>query len=278
MSAVTVHCSQALLHSRDPLPGALLPELLQARGIELRHIQDSNTLPEKTPWAYLECNFDYSTHKTQTLVTRFPTIFVFVGPEDFHAADSPLLKSQEFARRLSESSQPFSGSRIIFVVCKGTKRTRPDVMESLVKCLLRCSINCVETFSAHAAAEYVLQCTSAVLESRKRKFPSRFKTEGERCQTVPKTQENQRLITWVSMLMQVPSVSEEIAKVIAKRHSSPAAMLAAVNGTPPAKSGFLEDLEYPIRGQKSTRRVGPVISRRLHSLFSANIQESDVLV
>merc|ERR1719316_2525239 len=246
--------------------------------MELRQIEGSAVLPAKIPWAYLECSFDYSTHSNQASVTRYPAIFIFVGPDDLHSADSPLMKAYELARQLVDNFEPFSRSQIIIVISRERKRSRPDIMESLARCLVKSHVNCVEVSTADGGAGYILQCASAVLESRKRKFPSRFKTEGERCQTVPRRQENQQLITWISQLMQVPGVSEEVAKVIAKRHSSPAALLAAVNGNPPAKQEFLADLEVPIRGQKSSRRLGPVLSRRLHSLFSASVQEGEVLV
>merc|ERR1712008_653461 len=79
-------------------------------------------------------------------------------------------------------------------------------------------------------------------------------------------------LTWVSQLMQLPGVSEEIAKAIANVHQNPAAMLEAVaqaaerSGMVAADS-FLADLEYPIRGQKGMRRLGPMVSRRVFATF-----------
>merc|ERR1712139_460396 len=99
-------------------------------------------------------------------------------------------------------------------------------------------------------------------------------------------------ISWVSQLMQVPGVSEEIAKVIAERFPSPGALLAAVAGADKdgsrsassSSSGsdlntavadaFLAELEYPIRGKKCTRRIGPIISRRLFTLFHPAVSPS----
>merc|ERR1711988_2087022 len=126
------------------------------------------------------------------------------------------------------------------------------------------------------AAEYLIQCGTAICESRKRRMPSRFKVAGSRCQTLPSGAEDKMRVAWVSQLMQIPGVSEEIAKVIAERYPSPAAIMKAVEetnlpGTEASVSatssaeGLFAELEYPIRGKKSMRRVGPIVSRRIYT-------------
>merc|ERR1712032_1292816 len=77
------------------------------------------------------------------------------------------------------------------------------------------------------AGEYVAQCAAAVAESRKRRVPSRFKVAGVRCQSIRDPIDKLR-ISWVSQLMQIPGVSEGIAKVIAEQYTSPGSLLAAV--------------------------------------------------
>merc|ERR1712014_97013 len=117
------------------------------------------------------------------------------------------------------------------------------------------------------AAQYVVQCAAAIAESRKRRVPSRFKVAGLRCQTLRDPMDKLR-ISWVSQLMQIPGVSEEIAKVVAERYPSPASILAAVAKSDASTvnivaEGFVSEIEYPIRGKKSTRKIGPIVSRRI---------------
>lgn len=45
-----------------------------------------------------------------------------------------------------------------------------------------------------------------------------------------------------------------------------------------ASDDFLADLEYPVRGRKGTRRLGPTVSRRLFALFHPNTPPEHVLV
>jgi hypothetical protein len=161
--------------------------------------------------------------------------------------------------------------------------------------MLQHGLDVVEVSGLLEAAEYVFQCAAAVAESRKRRVPSRFKVAGTRCQTIRDPADKLR-ISWVSQLMQVPGVSEEIAKVIAQRYPSPGALLGAVAQADrdarantaslsvdskvddAVSEAFLAELEYPIRGKKSTRRIGPIISRRLFTLFHPTISPGFVLV
>jgi len=149
----------------------------------------------------------------------------------------------------------------------------------------------VEVRDIAHAAEYALQCATSIAESRRRRTPSRFKVAGVRCQTLPRDPADKLRLTWVSQLMQVPGVSEEIAKAIAGLHPTPAAMLDAVacaaGGVAGAGGGqggvsqgeaFLSDLEIPIRGRKGTRRLGPVVSRRIFALFHPETPADHVLV
>ncbi|CAE8667283.1 unnamed protein product, partial [Polarella glacialis] len=157
---------------------------------------------------------------------------------------------------------------------------------ALSAALLRWGAGFVEVRSPEHAAEYTAQCAAAVATSRKRRVPSRFKVPGVRCQSLPQNPDDRLRITWVSQLMQIPGVSEEVAKAVAGRHPTPAALLEAVAA---AASGgesvdaavadaFLADLEYPIRGKKGTRRLGPVVSRRIFALFHPGVLPEHVLV
>ena len=83
--------------------------------------------------------------------------------------------------------------------------------------------------------------------------------------------------------MQIPGVSEEVAKAVAGRHPSPGALLEAVEAAaaPPGAQRaerFLADLELPIRGGRGTRRLGPVVSRRIFELFSPGATPDHVLL
>jgi hypothetical protein len=147
--------------------------------------------------------------------------------------------------------------------------------------LVHQGLDIVELRGEVEAVEYIVQCASAIAESRKRRVPSRFKVAGLRCQTLRDPIDKLR-ISWVSQLMQIPGVSEEIAKVVAERYPSPAAILAAVAKTDSSTSnahaeGFVSEIEYPIRGKKSTRKIGPIVSRRIFMLFHPTVAPDYVL-
>lgn len=192
---------------------------------------------------------------------------------------------------LRSAPRPFAASRLL-AVSFGPKPASlgPDAAGALARCLLREGVGAVELRDAAHAAEYAVQCALSVAESRRRRTPSRFKVAGVRCQTLPRDPTDKLRITWVSQLMQVPGVSEEIAKAIAGLHPSPGALLAAVAGAAGAQSSagvaasaaqgeaFLANLEIPIRGKKGTRRVGPIISRRIFTLFHPDTPPEHVLV
>jgi len=127
-----------------------------------------------------------------------------------------------------------------------------------------------------------------------------------RCQTLPRDPQDKLRLTWVSQLMQVAGVSEEIAKVVSERYPSPGSLMHAVTqasrgahssaaskdldvapagmpskgkaATGAVADSFLADLEYPIRGKKGTRRLGPVVSRRIFTLFHPETPPDHILL
>lgn len=268
------------------------------------------------PWGYLECDFAYAAHRTccaeahqgagreDAIGTRFPLVLLFAEP----SSQSPLLRQESLgvlASWLGTAPRPF-GSRVrVLLVLVGNSRSGAKVQKeqcaALSSGLVRHGVGTVEVRDAQHGAQYVVQCASSVLESRRRRVPSRFKVAGVRCQTLPKDPQDKLRLTWVSQLMQIAGVSEEIAKVIAERHPSPLALMEAVARAGAGSAGsaggreaaeasrapvalaaaadsFLADLEYPIRGKKGTRRLGPVVSRRLFTLFHPATPPEHVLV
>jgi len=157
------------------------------------------------------------------------------------------------------------------------------IQSSLATCLVRHDAGLVEVQNAVQSAAYVVQCANAVAEAKRRRTPSRFKMAGARCQTLPRDTTDKLRLTWVSQLMQLPGISEEIAKAIANVHQSPAAMLEAVAQAADrmgmvAADSFIADLEYPIRGHKGMRRLGPMVSRRVFATFHPGSTPEKMLV
>lgn len=242
-------------------------------------------------WAYLESDFSYTAHRTvcsksqagfEDLGTQYPAVLLFEASNS--ATDAAELASL-FAEWMAAPASPFSRSRLLLLLSGKRPATLGAVpAAALSTALLRWGVGFVEVRSAEHAAEYAAQCASAIVIAKKRRVPSRFKVAGVRCLTLPKDHDR-LLVTWVSQLMQIPGVSEEIAKAVAGKHPSPSALLEAVAAASAAQAdqaaaadSFLSNMEYPIRGKKGTRRLGPVVSRRIFSLFHPAATPEHVLV
>lgn len=250
-------------------------------------------------WAYLETDFQYAAHRAlcqettgcqdlaEDLGTQFPLALVY-GKACSAANLAPLVAG--IVKWLGAPGRSFTQMRLMLVLYGARPASLGPCAGSLAEALLRWGAGFVEVRSAEQAAVYTAQCAASVAVSKKRRVPSRFKVAGARCQTLPRDPEDRLRITWVSQLMQIPGVSEEIAKAVAGRHQTPGVLLEAVaeacrGGPSSTEEGsansiadkFLSDLEIPIRGKKGTRRLGPIVSRRIFTLFHPNASSERVL-
>lgn len=274
----------------------------------------SSSFSSAPRWAYLESDFAYAPHRLtcseggqgggreELFGTRYPLALIF--EEDVAASfAASLALLPNFLDWLRSPLRSFGGSlRVTLVLIGGQKPVslKKEHSERLALAMVRLGVGTVEVRDCAHAAQYVVQCAAAVAECKRRRVPSRFKVPGVRCQTLPKDPQDKLRLTWVSQLMQVAGVSEEIAKAVAGRYASPSALLLAVAESAAAAAGgsaaddqgglrieapsmtevadaFLADLEYPTRGKKGTRRLGPVVSRRLFTLFHADTPADTVL-
>lgn len=266
----------------------------QADDYEPPILSATPSAPSKTRrlrWAYMESVFHYAAHRSlcqedataDDIGTQFPLILVFEEASSIILAPSAVGKLVDWLRC---ASRPFVCSRLLVVVIAPRAASlRREVAAGFAASLVQHRVGFVEVRTVEQAAEYTLQCALAIAASRKRRIPSRFKIAGVKCQTLSRDPDDSLRRIWVSQLMQLPGVSEDIAKTISNRYSSPAALLKAVSSIAgsPAVGGatgdlFLADLEYPIRGKKETRKVGPVISRRIFTLFHPQASAQDKMV
>lgn len=255
-------------------------------------------------WAYLESDFHYTSHRTlcrseggpyavdsESVGTRVPALFIFIDACDAVRAAGEA-QGDPLAEWLARPAMPFILSRAVLILCGAKPASIAyDTARVLAESLVQRRIESVEVRDAEHAADYVVQCALSVVESRKRRAPSRFKVPGSRCQTLPRDPTDKLRITWVSQLMQLPGVSEEMAKAICAQHPTPADLLKAVASVVSAEGGdadenassviagaFLGNLEIPIRGKKGTRRLGEVVSRRVFELFHPVAQPEHLLL
>lgn len=248
------------------------------------------------PWLYFKTDFPYSSHvdlaKETGLVeptcTQYPLVVLLL---EVSGLDNATDVMRDVVAWFADPARPFVRSRLVLLLVHSASFAggKPAVVGSLAACLIHHHVAVVEVGSHVHAANYVAQSAAAIAESKRRRLPSRFKVVGSRCQTLPRDKGDSLRITWVSQLMQVPGVSEEIAKAIAERHPSPGSLLQTVMeldstgaslrspDVHPA-SGFLADLEYPIRGKKGTRRIGPIVSRRIFAMFHAMTPPDHTLI
>jgi len=76
-------------------------------------------------------------------------------------------------------------------------------------------IDVIETHSVKEAACYMTCAIEALLKSKTKKITGFFETRGSICKSVTHAGKGQFFSNWCSMLMEIPGVSEEVAKAIA---------------------------------------------------------------
>jgi len=260
--------------------GEQLRTAAEGRSLTLENLEEESESP--LPWALIEADFNYvsqwsvATAKDPLapLGSRSAAVLCF-------ASASPVDRVQKSVEELNRwwphNVTRWPGARL-FLVLTGEKKAsiNAKIAELLAQALVTMGCNTVEVRTPEQAALYALNCVEAVQKSRGKTLPSRFKVQGVRCQTIPKDPDDRLGNVWVSQLMQVQGMSEEMAKVVAERFASPFSMMEAISAAAQeAAEGtegdtadrFIADLELPIRGKKGTRRLGPVLSRRLFTLF-----------
>ncbi|CAK9067058.1 unnamed protein product, partial [Durusdinium trenchii] len=227
-AAVTLHISPEL-QLKAPLSTALREA---AEGRVTVEELESSAAP--LPWALVQADFNYVSQWTVAsakdpfapLGTRCAAALCFAEATQATSAVEAL--SAWWPSKAAECP----GARLLLVLI-GPKQAslRVDAAECLTEALLTLQMDFVEVRSAPLAAAYAVQCAESVAKSRGRALPSRFKVAGAKCQTLPKDPSDRLATTWVSQLMQVQGMSEEIAKVVAERFNSPFAFMEAVEAT-----------------------------------------------
>eukprot|EP00392_Amoebophrya_sp_AT5.2_P005101 g5110.t1 len=158
----------------------------------------------------------------------------------------------------------------------------------LAKGLIRYDLDVVEATSLDEAGVYVVLAVEAVFKSKTKKSTGEFHHRSEGCKSVPVNVEGVGAMfgTWCSMLMEIPGCGEEMAKVVAERWKSLPEFVKAVEEEAVAGGGAgggvasgkgscnavereLEELAVPIRGKNETRRLGPVLAKRIVQFFAS---------
>eukprot|EP00435_Cladocopium_sp_Y103_P014625 s2655_g3.t1 len=216
--------------------------------LDLTKLEDFDAAP--LPWALIQADFNYVSQWSVAsaedplapLGSRTSAVLCFAGS----AVDLEKVL-EELKRWWLSVSRHCPGARL-FLVLTGQKAASLNAKsaELLAEVLVSLGWNTVEVRTPEQAAMYAINCAEAVVKSRGRTLPSRFKVQGVRCQTVPKDPDDRLANTWVSQLMQVQGMSEEMAKVVAERFSSPFAMMEAISVA--AQSAPEE--ETPVEGEK----------------------------
>mmetsp|Transcript_56098 Transcript_56098/g.126191 ORF Transcript_56098/g.126191 Transcript_56098/m.126191 type:complete len:304 (-) Transcript_56098:36-947(-) len=237
------------------------------------------SLASMPPWMFLETSFAYAPHRVRKRLgddagTQYPVLLLFApGTEALEQMGDFLPAFKEW---LLSCEPGFAMSRLLILawhIKRPPAKSQEDVLSTSASCLVGHSVGVVEVADAVGAAKYVAQCVASVVESQRRRLPSRFKVAGPRCQTLSDSDAIQK--AWVSQLMQIPGVSEEAAKAVAQRHPSPAALMHAIKeecshepySLQPASDSFLASLELPSRGRNDVRRLGVSLSKRICAVF-----------
>ena len=218
MDNIKVWVSKSLHGSETLWPA--LESALEGRVWHAVLTDEPTPIPMYSPWLYLESDFSYAPHRkicmeggeTRAVGTRFPMLLIFAPASE---ALQVVKAAEQLRTWLSTGHKRFESSRALLLVygAPPASLASADVAVALQTSLIRHGLDIVELHGVKEAVEYVVQCVAAVAESRKRRVPSRFKVAGMRCKTLRDSGDKLR-ISWVSQLMQVPGVSEEIAKIL----------------------------------------------------------------
>eukprot|EP00916_Digyalum_oweni_P016215 GHVL01026608.1.p1 GENE.GHVL01026608.1~~GHVL01026608.1.p1 ORF type:complete len:273 (-),score=48.78 GHVL01026608.1:793-1611(-) len=140
-----------------------------------------------------------------------------------------------------------------------------DLDYLIANILIQHKINVVEVSNHSQAVDYLCKCAEAVRESFGRKLPSRFETRGKGCTVIRKGVDRNTNEIWLSQLMQLPGVSEDVAETVAAKHPLPMSLVRMVND-PKAKDLYVNQMQDEIihSSLKSTsRRLGQALAERL---------------
>jgi len=127
------------------------------------------------------------------------------------------------------------------------------------------NVDSVSVANRKEGANYIILARKAALDKKKKFTIWSGKTEG--CTSLPRSTYGDVYVTWVSMLMAIPHVSDLTAKAIAERYPSIQAMVQVCKDND--DQDMFAGIEIPVQGQQKTRRLGPKMSRTLYQIFSA---------
>eukprot|EP00397_Hematodinium_sp_SG-2012_P065630 GEMP01095935.1.p1 GENE.GEMP01095935.1~~GEMP01095935.1.p1 ORF type:complete len:242 (+),score=40.95 GEMP01095935.1:113-838(+) len=146
------------------------------------------------------------------------------------------------------------GSRAIYL-------STPPVPEPVL--FFTHDIDIVSVTSFEEGANYVYFSIKAMLE---KKTNCVWQHKGESCRSLSRATTDPDYVTWVSMLMEMPGMSEETAKAVCERYRTPREAVDASKGQ---SDLIFADIEIPTRGQNTARRLGPALSKKLYRTFTA---------
>lgn len=125
-------------------------------------------------------------------------------------------------------------------------------------------IDIISVATIEEGANYV---TCAVRALCDKKTPhTKWHHKGDSCRSLSRATTCPNFVTWVSMLMEIPGMSEDTAKAVCERYRTPRAAIDASRGQ---SDHMFADIEIPSRGQKTARRLGPALSKKLYRIFTA---------
>lgn len=142
--------------------------------------------------------------------------------------------------------------------------SNPPIPEPV--CFFTHDIDIVAVSSLEEGANYVQYAVKAFADNRKSQ-QSRWHHKGPSCRSLNRTTTSTSYVTWISMLMEIPMMSEESAKAIAERYPTPREIVDACTSC--GNDLLFADIEMPCRGQKTVRRIGPQMSKKLFQIFTA---------
>ncbi|CAD7940077.1 unnamed protein product [Amoebophrya sp. A120] len=203
---------------------------------------------------------------------RLPCVMGFFDRTVRNATDAQLRELMENLKKMQIQRR---AARAVLVV-KSDDRSTDYVAEGLVLH----DLDMIEVSSLSEAGSYVLVAVEAVLKSKNKKTATgEFHHRAEGCKSVPTNVEGIGAMygNWCSMLMEIPGLGEEMAKVVAENFKTPPLLVSAILQDEARAYGNvlkqLENLLVPQRGKNETRRLGPALANRIVQFFASDDPE-----
>ncbi|VWU50863.1 conserved protein, unknown function [Hepatocystis sp. ex Piliocolobus tephrosceles] len=207
-----------------------------------------------------ENNLIYKIKKLQEMYKNIRIICIFIGIReclsrtDYH---------EEYSKIFKTNMNENENENLIY--------NNKHFDRFIAKLLIKYKVDTVEMENTISLHEYIFKCCKYLYQSKTKKLSSYFKVKPTSMLNQLKKLnineiKNEEYLTWVSQLMQINGISEDISIKIADVFATPFDLIMHLKKV--NNEEFLKDLV--ISSSYGQRKLGKALSRKIYKVFSPN--------